>query len=584
MPPGSAPGLRCSHRRLEGVVVSPSSAVSPAVLTAQSISKSFALRVVLARVSVTVGPTQRRGVVGPNGAGKSTLLKILASVEEPSSGRVRRSNTTMTVGYLPQETTVDGDMLLMQWLAVRTGVADAARTMDARMRAMEEAVAASEESQDSMTAIESYTESVECYSALGGEDLEARAAAVLHDLGLDETSLARPLGSLSGGQRSRAHLAGLLLARFDIFLLDEPTNDLDFAGLDLLEQFVASSPAGMMIVSHDRAFLQRCVTSVLELDGVTGTASEFAGGYDAYVRERRTAREAELASYERYQSERKRLLEAARRRKTRAASGAVRAKRRPSDPDKAIKAWRIEGAENSAAKAKILERQIDRMEVADKPWESWRLELSFGDPPRGSDIVSRLELAVLERGAFRLGPLDVDIRWGDRVLITGPNGSGKSTLLAALIGELPLAGGRRRLGPGVRIGVMDQNRVAFGDREGAGRVRGNDDRPWLEVFIEHSGLLEEDARSLLAKFALAADHVARPAHSLSPGERSRATLALLAAREANCLVLDEPTNHLDLEAIEQLESALTEFSGTVILVSHDRRLIEAFAPTDRIEL
>jgi ATPase subunit of ABC transporter with duplicated ATPase domains len=374
------------------------------------------------------------------------------------------------------------------------------------------------------------------------------------------------------------------LARYDIFLLDEPTNDLDFAGLDLLEQFVASSPAGMMIVSHDRAFLQRCVTSVLELDGVTGAASEFAGGYDAYVRERRTAREAEWASYERYQSERKRLLEAARRRKTWAASGAVRAKRRPSDPDKAIKAGRIEGAENSAAKAKILERQIDRMEVADKPWESWRLELSFGDPPRGSDIVSRLELAVLERGAFRLGPLDVDIRWGDRVLITGPNGSGKSTLLAALIGELPLAGGRRRLGPGVRIGVMDQNRVAFGDREGAGRVGGNDDRPWLEVFIEHSGLLEEDARSLLAKFALAADHVARPAHSLSPGERSRATLALLAAREANCLVLDEPTNHLDLEAIEQLESALTEFSGTVILVSHDRRLIEAFAPTDRIEL
>jgi ATPase subunit of ABC transporter with duplicated ATPase domains len=448
---------------------------------------------------------------------------------------------------------------------------------------MEQAVAASEESQDSMTAIESYTESVERYSALGGEDLEARAAAVLHDLGLDESSLARPLGSLSGGQRSRAHLAGLLLARYDIFLLDEPTNDLDFAGLDLLEQFVASSPAGMMIVSHDRAFLQRCVTSVLELDGVTGAASEFAGGYDAYVRERRTAREAEWASYERYQSERKRLLEAARRRKTWAASGAVRAKRRPSDPDKAIKAGRIEGAENSAAKAKILERQIDRMEVAEKPWEPWRLELSFGDAPRSSDIVSRLDSAVLERGAFRMGPLDVDIRWGDRVLITGPNGSGKSTLLAALIGELPLTGGRRRIGAGVRIGVMDQSRVAFDDREGAGWVGGRD-RPWLEVFIEQSGLFEEDARSLLAKFALTADHVARGAHSLSPGERSRATLALLAAREANCLVLDEPTNHLDLEAIEQLERALTEFSGTVILVSHDRRLIEAFAPTGRIEL
>jgi ATPase subunit of ABC transporter with duplicated ATPase domains len=570
--PGPLPGSDVPTAVLEGVVVSLSS-VSSAVLTAQSISKSFALRTVLDRVSVTVGPDQRIGVVGPNGAGKSTLLKILAGVEDPSSGLVKRSNSTTTVGYLPQETTVESDIPLMQWLEARTGVAEAARAMDARARAMEDAVATSEESQDSMRAIEAYTESVERYSSLGGEDLEARAAEVLHDLGLDESALARPLGSLSGGQRSRAHLAGLLLARFDIFLLDEPTNDLDFAGLDRLERFVGSSPAGMMVVSHDRFFLQSCVTSVLELDGVTGEASEFAGGYDAYVRERRTAREAEWAAYERYQSERKRLLEDARRRKTWAASGAARAKRRPSDPDKFIKAGRIEGAENSAAKAKIVERQIERLEVAEKPWESWRLALSFGDAPRASYIVSRLESAVLERGAFRMGPLDVDIRWGDRVLITGANGSGKTTLLAALIGELPLAAGRRRLGPDIRIGVMDQNRDAF-----------DDEVPWLEVFIEQSGLLEEDARSLLAKFALAADHVARPANSLSPGERSRANLALLAARAANCLVLDEPTNHLDLEAIEQLEGALTEFSGTVILVSHDRRLIEAFAPTHRIEL
>ena len=213
------------------------------------------------------------------------------------------------------------------------------------------------------------------------------------------------------------------------------------------------------------------------------------------------------------------------------------------------------------------------MEVAEKPWESWRLELSFGSAPRGADVVARLESAVVERGEFRMGPLDLDVRWGDRVLITGANGSGKSSLLAALMGELPLAAGKRRIGPGIRIGFMDQNRDAFSDR-----------RPWLEVFTEESGLLEEDARSLLAKFALAADHVARPASSLSPGERSRATLALLAARSANCLVLDELSNHLDLKAIEQLEGALTEFSGTVILVSHDRRLIEAFRPTHRIGL
>lgn len=477
--------------------------VSPAVLTAKSVSKSFT-RTVLSRVSVTVGPRRRVGVVGPNGAGKSTLLKVLAGLEEPSSGDVERSNSTVTVGYLPQETTVKSDAVLLDWLAARTGVAEARSAMEERARAMNHAVAASDSSTRSLPAIEAYTESVERYSSLGGEDLEARAAAVLHGLGLPESALARPIGSLSGGERARAHLAGLLLARFDIFLLDEPTNDLDFSGLGLLEEFVEASPAGMMVVSHDRAFLERCVTSVLELDGVTGGATEFAGGYEAYVQERRTARSAQSASYERYQSERKRLLEEARRHRTWAAAGAARAKRKTSDPDKFIKAARIGGAENSAAKAKIVERQLERLEVVEKPWESWRLELSFGDALRGADIVSRLEAAIVEREDFRMGPLDVEIRWGDRLLITGANGSGKSTLLAALIGEYPLAAGRRHLGPGIRIGFMDQNRDAF-----------RDERPWLEVFTERSGILEEAARSLLAKFALSANHVTRPANSLS---------------------------------------------------------------------
>jgi ATPase subunit of ABC transporter with duplicated ATPase domains len=545
----------------------------PAVLRAHSVTKSFGARTLLDGVSVTVGPGVRVGVVGPNGAGKTTLLKILAGLENPSSGRIDRSHPTMTVGYLPQETVLEEDRVLGDWLALRTGVARAGREMERSARAMEQAVTKDEGSKAARRAIESYTENVERYVSLGGEDLEARAAAMLEGFGLDASLLVRTIASLSGGQRARAQLAGLLLARFDIFLLDEPTNDLDFVGLELLEEFVDSTPGGMMVVSHDRAFLERCATSVLELDGVKGAAREFAGGYEAYVRERRAAEHSEWESYERYQSERKRLLEEARRRKSWASSGATRAKRYPSDPDKFIRAGRIEGAENTGAKAKIVERQLERLEAVDKPWEPWRLELSFGAAPRGADVVARLEGAVVERGDFRLGPLDVDIRWGDRVLVTGANGSGKSTLISTLIGELPLAAGRRRLGPGLRFALMDQERALF-----------DDERPWLEVFELRSSLRDEEARSLLAKFALSADHVARPANSLSPGERSRATLAVLAAREAHCLVLDEPTNHLDLEAIEQLETALADFAGTVILVTHDRRLIDAFGPTHRIEL
>jgi len=541
--------------------VSSTSFVAPAVLSATSVSKSFATRSVLLDVSLTVAPGERIGVVGPNGSGKTTLLKLLAGLVEPDSGHVERSRSTMTVGYLPQESSSGGDLTLLEFIGLRTGVARAAGEMEVLAARMD----------DALDSIQAYTDSVERYVALGGEDLEARGHEVLDLLGLD-ASLNRRLGSLSGGQRARAQLAGLLLARFDVFLLDEPTNDLDFDGLELIEDFVDAAAGGMVVVSHDRAFLERCVTSVLELDQVKG-ARTFAGGYDAYLRERESAERALAAAYEQYQTERKRLADEARRRRARSTSGAAKARRSPSDPDKFIRSGHIEKAENAATKARVIERRLKRLVEVDKPFEGWRLELSFGDAPRSAGIVARLEEAVVRRGDFVLGPLDLEIRWGDRVLVTGPNGSGKSTLVDALIGVLPLDAGRRRIGPRVRIGVMDQDRRIF-----------EQDRPWLEVFRERSGLLDEEARSLLAKFSLTAEHAARVAWSLSPGERSRATLALLAAQRANLLVLDEPTNHLDLEAIEQLEEALRAFGGTVVLVTHDRRLIEAFSPTHRVSV
>ncbi len=195
----------------------------------------------------------------------------------------------------------------------------------------------------------------------------------------------------------------------------------------------------------------------------------------------------------------------------------------------------------------------------------WDLRFSVASAPRSGDVVGRLEGAVVERGTFRLGPVDLEIRWGDRVAILGPNGSGKSTLLAALLGRLPLAAGQRWMGPGVVVGEVDQPR---------GRLAGHD--TLLEAFTADSGIAHQaEARSLLAKFGLGAAHVARPASSLTPGERTRATLAVLMARGVNCLVLDEPTNHLDLPAIEQLETALDSFDGTLLLVTHDRRLLDA---------
>jgi ATPase subunit of ABC transporter with duplicated ATPase domains len=216
--------------------------------------------------------------------------------------------------------------------------------------------------------------------------------------------------------------------------------------------------------------------------------------------------------------------------------------------------------------------RIERLERVEKPFEPWELKLELGSSRRAGDVVARLEGAVVERGSFRLGPVDLEVEWRDRVAIVGANGSGKTTLLEALLGDVPLAAGRRYVGSGVVLGELDQGRERFA----AGSL--------LDEFTAKSGLSPEDARTLLAKFGLGADDVRRSGASLSPGERTRASLALLAARGVNCLVLDEPTNHLDVPAIEELEAALARFDGTVLLVTHDRRFLERFAATRTLEL
>jgi ATPase subunit of ABC transporter with duplicated ATPase domains len=361
---------------------------------------------------------------------------------------------------------------------------------------------------------------------------------------------------LSGGERARAKLAAVLASSADVLLLDEPTNDLDFAGLELLERFVDRHRGGLVAVSHDRMFLER-MTRIVELEAETRRVREYTGGWSEFEAERRRSRERHEAAYRRSVGERERIEEQARR----------------------IRQWEERGYGQGRKKKKTkdvrgaFERKLARVERVEKPWSPWRLELDLSPGRRGGDVVARLERAIVEQGHFRLGPVDLEVRYGDRLAILGPNGAGKTTLLRALLGQLPLAAGRRWVGPGTVLGELPQ---------GAGAFCG--DAPLLETFTIASGLPTGEARNRLAKFALGADDVHRPSRSLSPGERSRATLALLAARGVNALVLDEPTNHLDLEAIEQLEAALEGFPGTVVLVTHDRRFLEAFAATRTLEV
>jgi ATPase subunit of ABC transporter with duplicated ATPase domains len=516
------------------------------MLAARHVTKSYGAEVVLEDVSVVVPARARIGVVGPNGSGKSTVLRLLAGLEAPDAGMVERAPATLTVGYLPQEPEIRPGETLIAYLSRRTGVAEAEASMDELARRLV----------DEPRLATEHADALERFLALGGADLEARGRAICEEVGLGAARLGDTLAALSGGERARAGLAAILLARFDVLLLDEPTNDLDFAGLELLERFLAATSAALVLVSHDRALLERRVERVVELDRARGGAVEYAGGYAEYERARALALRAQYDAFAQYVEERARLEEQLRL-KRRWAERATTQRRKKKTRD-------VSGN---------IERKVARLERAEKPHEPWELRLELPSGARSGDVVVRLEGAVVERGAFRLGPLDLELRRGERLALRGPNGSGKTTLLRALLGLLPLASGRRELGAGVRLGELEQGREGF-----AGPL------PLLSVFRAATGQPEESARTLLAKFDLGASHVTRPAGSLSPGERTRAALAAFMARGVNVLVLDEPTNHLDLPAIEQLEAALERYEGTVVLVSHDRRFLERFRATRTLEL
>jgi len=388
---------------------------------------------------------------------------------------------------------------------------------------------------------------------------EPDAGAVTREppgLGVAYLAQERAVDRLSGGEASRRNLEAILAADADVLLLDEPTNDLDFAALELLERFVDSHRGGIVAVSHDRAFLER-MTNIVEFEAETRHVRVYAGGWSEFVALREAARERHESAYAGYRGERERLEEQARRMRQweERGYGQGRKKKKTKDVKKA------------AAK------KLDRLERVDKPWTPWELRLALAPATRGGDVVARLSGAVVERGGFRVGPVDLELDHGDRLALLGRNGAGKTTVLKALLGELPLVAGERRLGPSTVLGELPQGVGAFAR-----------DERLLDRFVAESGLAAGAARALLATFALRADDVLRPGRSLSPGERSRASIALLAARGVNALVLDEPTNNLDLEAIEQLELALQGFEGAVVLVTHDRRFLEAFSPTWTLEL
>ncbi|MFC0007231.1 ABC-F family ATP-binding cassette domain-containing protein [Micromonospora siamensis] len=526
-----------------------------ATMVVKGLAAGHGERVLFADLDLVVAPGDVVGLVGVNGAGKSTLLRTLAGLQPVELGAVSLSPPTATVGYLPQEPERRPGETVRDFLARRTGVTAAQAALDAATEALTAGTPGADDA---------YAGALERWLDLGGADLDERAGQVAAELGLG-VDLDHPMTALSGGQAARAGLASLLLSRYDVFLLDEPTNDLDLAGLERLERFVTGLRAGTVLVSHDREFLTRTVTRVLELDLPQQQIRHYGGGYAAYLEEREVARRHARADYEEYADTRAALEARARTQRAWMEKGVKNARRKATDNDKIGRKFRAESTEKQAAKAKQTARLIERLEEVEEPRKEWELRMEIAAAPRAGAVVASLRGAVVHRGSFTLGPVDLQIDWADRVAITGANGSGKSTLLAALLGRLPLDAGHAALGPGVVVGEVDQARGLF-----------LGDQPLLDAFgAAVPDMSPADVRTLLAKFGLRAGHVLRPAATLSPGERTRAALALLQGRGVNLLVLDEPTNHLDLPAIEQLESALASYRGTLLLVTHDRRMLDA---------
>ncbi|MCL3836897.1 ABC-F family ATP-binding cassette domain-containing protein [Aeromicrobium duanguangcaii] len=525
-------------------------------LVAKDLAGGHAHRILFESLDLTVAPGDVVGVVGANGAGKTTLLRILAGDLDPIEGSVSTAPADAFVGWLPQEhERVEGETVA-QYVARRTGAAAASA-------AMERAAEAFGEDDPEGLAGDAYAQSLDHWLASGAPDLDDRLPPMLADLGLDVGPDAL-MTSLSGGQAARAALAALLLSRFDVVLLDEPTNDLDLAGLERLEAFVRGARAGIVLVSHDREFLSRVVTRVVELDLAQQQVSVYDGGYDAFLEERAIARRHARETYEEFAGTKADLVRRARTQREWSSQGVRNAIRKAPDNDKIRRKASAESSEKQAQKVRQMESRIARLDEVAEPRKEWALQFTIGSAPRPSSVLATLDEATARLGGFTFGPASLQVNAGDRIGVTGPNGAGKTTLLRLLLGRLAPDSGRASLGATVAIGEIDQARTGLAEDLPLGTA--------FEVVVPE--MAPADVRTLLAKFGLRAEQVTSLVGRLSPGERTRAAMALLQARGVSLLVLDEPTNHLDLPAIEQLEEALESYDGALLLVSHDRRLLD----------
>ena len=532
------------------------------MLSIQNLSKSYGLKSVFKKISFNLKQGERAALVGPNGCGKSTLMNIIAGVEKPDSGHVAMTPADLRVGYLRQGIVFDPGETVGEYLS------RFAANLDEGLAALESVCEALVQHPNDVALMAKYDatlKDIDRAQEMEGTRLEILAGFQLVDIPQDT-----PIDALSGGQKMRLALAGILLDAPEVLLLDEPTNHLDIEIRDWLKDWTLSYPGAILLVSHDRAFLDAVVHKVVAFPSAGEGVREYPGNYSQYLDAREAEFETAMAAFVDQQEEIKRLKKAARQ---------VRSQAKPHKGGKAdgknTDGFSVGHFQNRAKetvkRAKSIEKRVDFLEgdgALDKPGHAWEVRMAFADVPESGQIVLHVEnLSIGYEGEPLLPPISQTVTQGQRIALVGSNGTGKTTLFKTLLGEVPQISGRFTFGSGVVPGYLSQEQELLSPALTV-----------LETIQQIPGMFNHtEARSFLHRFLFRGDEVFQQVKTLSYGQRSRLMLALLVARQCNFLLLDEPLNHLDLASQEAFETALAGFEGTILAIAHDRYFIERFA-------
>jgi ATPase subunit of ABC transporter with duplicated ATPase domains len=531
------------------------------MFTVNDVSRRYGDALLFEHVSFSINPGDRIGLVGPNGSGKSSLLRILTGEEPPTGGSVQQSPGT-TIGYLRQGFSDIPDGTLADLIDIPSnGLISAHRILEDATTAL------ADPSLDPDITASAFERASDAFESAGGYIALAELDALLDRFRLSNVTMTRPLATLSGGQKTRAGLAALLVTRPDLLILDEPTNHLDQEALHWLASFLQTYAGAMLVVSHDRAFLDEVVTTILALDDVRQRVSVYVGNYSDYIAARSHEEDEAEAAWQRQQ-----LTIAKITRDIAAAEGKARSIE-SSTIDYAVRKKAAKIARPAVVRKKKLERMLESTDAPEKPVRKWSMSMDLAEPEGGArDVLILDNVHVSLNGQPVLRGVDLHVRHGDRVALLGSNGSGKTTLMRVITGDLTPDTGHAYVGPGVRVGYFAQEQQSL-----------DVSLTVLDQARKAVSMREGDLRAELHKFLFTGDSVHRRISELSYGERARLMLALLVLRETSLLLLDEPMNHLDIDAREEFEQALMNFHGTLVMVLHDAYAVSRLA-TRTIEL